>query len=135
MKLTNQKYLRSIQKALRLPQTRRCFDEVVRDQENELFASVFKRAKPITQVIERQMNASRVSEVRIYNLHNLQTFESYDKHKANANLHPCFVYTNIRSVNNKHEEISDFLQQQNRQTCFIVTETLINDNQKIPLNF
>ena len=69
------------------------------------------------------------------NLHNLQTFESYDKHKANANLHPCSVYTNIRSVNNKHEEISDFLQQQNRQTCFIVTETWINDNQKIPLNF
>ena len=69
------------------------------------------------------------------NLHNLQTFGSYDKHKANANLHPCFVYTNIRSVNNKHEEISDFLQQQNRQTCFIVTETWINDNQKIPLNF
>ena len=46
-----------------------------------------------------------------------------------------FVYTNIRSVSNKHEEISDFLQQQNRQTCFIVTETWINDNQKIPLNF
>ena len=49
-------------------------------------------------------------------------------------MHPCFVYTNIRSVNNQHEEISDFLQQQNRQTCFIVTETWINDNQKIPLN-
>ena len=24
------------------------------------------------------------------NLHNLQTFESYDKHKANAILHLCF---------------------------------------------
>ena len=28
-----------------------------------------------------------------------------------------------------------FLQQQNRQTCFIVTETWINDNQKKPVNF
>ena len=69
------------------------------------------------------------------NLLNLQTFEGYEKHKANANLHPCFVYTNIRSVNNKHEEILDFLLQQNRQTCFIVLETWINDNQKIPVNF
>ena len=69
------------------------------------------------------------------NLLSLQTFEGYEKHKANASLHPCFVYTNIRSVNNKHEEISDFLQQQNKQTCFIVTETWINDNQKIPVKF
>ena len=69
------------------------------------------------------------------NLLNLQTFKGYENYKANANLHPCFVYTNIRSVNNKHDEISDFLQQQNRQTCFIVTETWINDNQKIPMNF
>ena len=57
------------------------------------------------------------------NLLNLQTFKRYKNYKANANLHPCFVNTNIRSVNNKHEEISDFLQQQNRQTCFIVAET------------
>ena len=69
------------------------------------------------------------------NLLNLQTFEGYEKHKANANLHPSFVYTNIRSVNNKHAEISDFLQQQNRQTCFNVTETWIDDNQKKPMNF
>ena len=34
------------------------------------------------------------------NLHNLQTFEDYEKHKANANLYPCFVYSNIRNVNN-----------------------------------
>ena len=65
---------------------------------------------------------------------NLQTFECFGKHKANSNLHPCFVYTNNRSVDNKHEEVSGFLQQQNTQTCFIVTETWINDNQKIPLN-
>ena len=39
------------------------------------------------------------------NLLYLQTFEGYEKHKANANLHPCFVYTIIRSVNNKQFRI------------------------------
>ena len=54
---------------------------------------------------------------------------------SKSKLVSVFVYANIRSVNNKHEEISDFLQQRNKQTCFIVTETWINDNQKIPLKF
>ena len=56
------------------------------------------------------------------NLHKLQIFEDYKKHKSNANMYACFVYTIFRSVN-KHKEISDILQQQNTQTCLIVTET------------
>ena len=42
------------------------------------------------------------------NSHNLKTFEEYEKNKENANLYPCFVYTNFRSVNKKHAEISVF---------------------------
>ena len=70
-----------------------------------------------------------------HKLHNLVTSQDYENRKANANLYPCSVYTNIRSVNNKHKKISNFLQQQNTQTFCFVIETWINDKQKIPLNF
>ena len=84
---------------------------------------VFKFNISITNYNLHNLLCGDVESNPLPKLLSLQTFECYEKHKANANWHPCFVYTNNRSVDNKHEEVSGFLQQQNTQTCFIVTET------------
>ena len=42
---------------------------------------------------------------------------------------------NIRSINNKHDEFSQFLDKQTNNTFVVVTETWINEKQDIPENF
>ena len=46
-----------------------------------------------------------------------------------------FIYMNIRSINNKHDEFSQFLDKQTNNTFVVVTETWINEKQDIPENF
>ena len=57
------------------------------------------------------------------NIQKIQTFEIYEKQFANLRSYPKLLYMNMRSVNKKHEEISNLLQQQSSQTCLIITET------------
>ena len=63
------------------------------------------------------------------NLETTQTFESYENQIANLRFYPKIVYFNTRSVNNKHEEVSIFLQQQYSKKFLIIAATWINDKQ------
>ena len=42
---------------------------------------------------------------------------------------------NCRSINNKHDEMSDFLQKLDSLTFLVVTETWIKEDTEIPTNF
>ena len=46
-----------------------------------------------------------------------------------------FLYMNCRSIINKHDEMSDFLQKLDSLTFLVVTETWIKEDTEIPTNF
>ena len=65
----------------------------------------------------------------------IHTLEAYEKKYGHTSTYPKFIYMNIRSINNKHDEFSQFLDKQTNNTFVVVTETWINEKQDIPENF
>ena len=68
-------------------------------------------------------------------LKNIHTLEAYEKKHGHTSTYLMFIYMNIRSINNKHDEFSQFLDKQTNNTFVVVTETWINEKQDIPENF
>ena len=60
-------------------------------------------------------------------------FEEMDLEKNRNEVK--FLYMNCRSINNKHDEMSDFLQKLDSLTFLVVTETWIKEDTEIPTNF